>query len=396
MTVASLDVPAARDSRELPLSTIAAIVLFSAITPLVLLIAPALAVQLGLELKLSPAEIGNFFFVELGAMSLATLPSYWWLPRIEGRVVAAVAAAIFLAGNAATAILHPSYGGLLLLRAITAFGGGTLMVLCMTTAATARNRDRVYGLWVVGQLVAGAVGLVVLPHLFAVYGMRALYGLLTVAALICLPLIPCFLPRDVIRARQAAGSEHGAVAGEDSLPRALLCALAVFMFYIAIGGAWTFASSSAASMGFSPEASGTVLAIASAMGIVGALLASMLGGVMSRATMLWAGYGILIASLVLLCLDQGAWAYVAALLAFKFAWTFVIPFVLAAVAAIDRSRKLMASVNLMIGGGLAVGPLLAGVMVQALGRSTPMFAAAAVVAVGSLAALFVTAVRQPT
>ncbi len=100
------------------------------------------------------------------------VPSCGW-DDVDARRVAAIATAVFCIGNLATALLMPGFVALLALRALTALGGGTLMVLCMTSAATSGNRDRVYGLWVVGQLVAGALGLFVLPHLFDAFGLRA-------------------------------------------------------------------------------------------------------------------------------------------------------------------------------------------------------------------------------
>ena len=150
--------------RDFAASTLLSLVVFAAITPLLLLVAPAVAAQLGVQLGLSASQIGTYFFVELGAFSCATLPSLFWLGRVDARRVAAVAIAVFCAGNFATALLMPGYAGLLALRTITALGGGTLMVLCMTSAATSANRDRVYGLWVVGQLVAGALGLFLLSY----------------------------------------------------------------------------------------------------------------------------------------------------------------------------------------------------------------------------------------
>lgn len=67
---------------------LAAIVLFAAITPTILMTAPAVAAQLASEWQLSPARIGDLFSVELGAMSLATLPAWWWLKRVDWRAAA--------------------------------------------------------------------------------------------------------------------------------------------------------------------------------------------------------------------------------------------------------------------------------------------------------------------
>ncbi|MFW2474917.1 MFS transporter, partial [Burkholderia pseudomallei] len=168
--------------------TLAALVAFAAITPLLLLVAPAVAGQLGAQLGLSASRIGTYFFVELGAFSAATLPSYLWLGRIDARRIAWGATAVFCAGNLATAVWMPGFAPLLALRAATALGGGTLMVLCMTSAAASGNSDRVYGLWVVGQLIAGAAGLFLLPHLFDMVGLRALYAVLAALALCAAPL----------------------------------------------------------------------------------------------------------------------------------------------------------------------------------------------------------------
>ncbi|MBN9271029.1 MAG: SUMF1/EgtB/PvdO family nonheme iron enzyme, partial [Mesorhizobium sp.] len=72
-------------------------------------------------------------------------------------------------------MMLPGYKSLLLMRAVTGFGGGTLMVLSMISAQDAENPERVFGYWVVGQLVAGAIGLALLPHLFATYGLSSFY-----------------------------------------------------------------------------------------------------------------------------------------------------------------------------------------------------------------------------
>ncbi|MCF8997380.1 MFS transporter, partial [Pseudomonas carnis] len=78
---------------------LAAIVLFAAITPTILMTAPAVAAQLASQWQLSPARIGDLFSVELGAMSLATLPAWWWLKRVDWRTAARVAALLFMAAN---------------------------------------------------------------------------------------------------------------------------------------------------------------------------------------------------------------------------------------------------------------------------------------------------------
>ncbi|NHL66603.1 MFS transporter [Burkholderia ambifaria] len=367
-------------------STLVALVVFAAITPLLLLVAPAVAAQLATQLGLSASQIGTYFFVELGAFSLATVPSYLWLGRVDARRVAACAIALFGMGNLLTALWMPGFGALLALRAVTALGGGSLMVLCMTSAATSENSDRVYGLWVVGQLTAGAIGLFVLPHVFAAFGLRALYVALAVLALFAAPLSRGFPATLGVGTASAQAARGGANA--DASPRFVVLAIgAVLMFYLAIGSVWTFASRAAAQAGLDPQSTGNVLAIASVMGIAGAALASCAGGRFARRAMLAAGYALLAASLVALAALPDASGYSAAIFAFKFAWTFVLPFMLATVAQIDTSGRLVATLNFVIGAGLAAGPLLAGLLLDAGGTMHALFAAATAGAIASFAAL---------
>ncbi|NTZ09986.1 MFS transporter [Burkholderia metallica] len=366
-------------------STLVALVVFAAITPLLLLVAPAVAGQLATQLGLSASQIGTYFFVELGAFSLATVPSYLWLGRVDARRVAAFAIALFGAGNLLTALWMPGFAALLALRAVTALGGGSLMVLCMTSAATSRNSDRVYGLWVVGQLIAGAIGLFVLPHVFAAFGLRALYVALAVLALLAAPLSRGF-PSSLGTRTASAHTAHG---DAPPTPRrfVVLAIGAVLTFYLAIGSVWTFASRAAAEAGLDPQSTGNVLAIASVMGIAGAALASCAGGRLARRAMLAAGYALLAASLVALAAMRHTGGYSAAIFVFKFAWTFVLPFLLATVAQIDTSGRLVATLNFVIGAGLAAGPLLAGLMLDAGGTMRALFAVATAVAIVSFAAL---------
>lgn len=335
----------------------AAIVIFAAIVPAVLMVAPALAGQLAGQLGLSPSQIGNLFSVELGVMSLATLPAHWWLPRTNWRLMALLAGLLFIIGNVASA-LTTDYHGLMAWRAVSAAGGGSLMVLCLSAASYTANKDRVYGLWVLGQLVLGAVGLAVLPALFEHFGLAVAYWLLAAWMLICLPLAGAF-PSRRPAPRQRATSR--------SLPRfdALLGILAVLTFYIGLSAIWTFIGGIGKETGLSAQASGQVLSVATLFGIAGASAATLIGQRGSRRLMLFAGYLAMVVSIGLLYGTPELLRFVVAALVFKFTWTFVLPFVLATLADLDHTGNLMNYTNLMIGGGLAVGPAIAGRLIDA-------------------------------
>jgi len=166
--------------------------------------------------------------------------------------------------------------------------------------------------------------------------------------------------------------------------KVVLGILGILSFYISLSGVWTFIGAISAGAGISAEASGEVLAIATVMGIVGAGCASLIGNRLSRTLLLLLGYGLMATS-VLMLLGQPPLARLAlAALAFKFTRTFILPLILACLADLDRSGKLMNASNLVIGGGLAIGPAIAGRLIESSGGFQPLLISAAVLTLTSL------------
>ncbi|BAQ75034.1 major facilitator family transporter [Pseudomonas sp. Os17] len=361
-----------------PLGLLAAIVLFAAITPAVLLTAPAIAAQLASQWQLSPTRIGDLFSAELGAMSLATLPAIWWLKHIDWRRAALCSALLFIVANLLSMLAH-DYSLLLMARLCSALAGGSLMIICLASAAASPTPSRAYGFWVMGQLVLGAIGLSLLPMLFQRFGLGACYLILALLMTLCLPLVRCF-PSGAAR------------PGADAPPapaisrfKAGLGILGILTFYISLSGVWTFIGAIGSQSGLSAQTSGDILAIATLMGIVGALCATLFGDRLPRSTLLLLGYGLMAGS-VLLLLDQPQLArFALAALVFKFTWTFILPLILARMAEMDRSGRLMNASNLVISAGLAIGPSLAGRLIESSGGFQGLLLGGALITLASLA-----------
>ena len=118
------------------------------------------------------------------------------------------------------------------------------------------------------------------------------------------------------------------------------------------------------------------------------MTATYLGGRSARQAMLILGYAILILAVAGLAVFSGGAAYIVAVCAFKFAWTFVLPFIVAEVAGRDPSGRLVAATSLIIGTGLSLGPLFAGLMLGAAWSLSSVFIGAAVCGVVSVTCLF--------
>jgi len=355
-------------------SLTAAIVAFSAIVPLALLVAPILTTQLMHERGLTASQVGAYFLFELGGISAASLPAMLWLGRVPSTRVARIAAVLFIIGNLVSTASLP-LPALLLVRLITAMAGGSIMLLCMAAAGASARRDRLFGFWLTGQLVLGAAGLALLPTLFARFGIAAQFGVMAGLMLLALPLT----------SRLRVSSRPPTDSTPLSLPVLLTAAvmLAILAFYLGLGGTWAFMSVIAEHSGLAATTVAGQLAAASLFGIVGAVAATWAAGHLPRRACLAVGYACLIGAVLALLLPQSGTGFAASAYAFKFGWTFALPFILAAAAGRDPTGKIMAPVNLVIGTGTSVGPLIAGAILQRLGL-TPMLTLSAVFIGGSL------------
>ena len=358
------------DSADSPAHT-AAIVVFSAIVPLALLVAPVLTTQLMHERGLSAAQVGSYFLFELGGISAASLPALLWLGRVAPARVARIAAIIFIIGNLVSTLSLP-LPALLVVRLVTAMAGGSIMLLCMAAAGASKRRDRLFGFWLTGQLVLGAAGLALLPTLFARFGIAAQFGLMAALMLLALPLTVHLRGGDAATPATSTTSLSGLPLG-----LTITVMVAIFAFYIGLGGTWAFMSLIAMHSGLSEQTAAGQLAAASLFGIVGAVAATWAAGRLPRRLCLAVGYAALIGAVLALLLPLSSVAFAGSAYSFKFGWTFALPFLLAAAASRDPTGKIMAPVNLVIGTGTSVGPLLAGAILQPLGIAPMLLLSAA-------------------
>lgn len=165
--------------------------------------------------------------------------------------------------------------------------------------------------------------------------------------------------------------------------------------YISLSAVWTFIGGIAAGAGLSPAHSGQVLAVATLLGIVGAGAAALIGARFGGGRLIVLGYALLLASAALLTGQPLLLRFALAALLFKFTWTFVLPFILARVAGLDNDGKLMNGINLVIGGGMAIGPTLAGSLIESSGGFNALLFGALGCALLSLLLISLASPRAP-
>ena len=368
------------------------IAVYSAVLYMTLLIAPVIAAKLVSQFGLSSTEVGGLLSLELGAFSLATVPAYLWLRRVNLVTATRVFTLVAVAGNVASGFVD-SYGLLVASRIVTSLAAGSITVIILTLSSKTANPSRAYGLFVTAQLVMGAIILAVFPAVFANANVSAVYWTMAGLALCCL-LFSGRIDGNALRAGSSAADPGSASARTVRVPKlkAGLGLAAVLLFYISLSGVWSFMAQIAGGANIDLSTTSLILALATVPGIASSMLATVLGDHPKRALFLVLGYVGLTASVAMLFGLTGAVQFALAAILFKFTWTFILPYLLSSISDLDASGQLMNTTNLMIGTGFAVGPLLGGILIEATGGFTAMLAVACVGALVSM--LFAASIQR--
>ena len=156
------------------LVTLSAIIVISSVVPIVLLAAPALVGIFISTLGLTPQHSGYLISSEMAGMGLATLPALFWVKAINWQRIALIALIVAALGQLVTVAVD-SFGWLLAVRFIIGLATGTLMSVCLVSINLSVNPDRIFGLWVVGQLSFGSLVIAILPSVVDSFGVAGFY-----------------------------------------------------------------------------------------------------------------------------------------------------------------------------------------------------------------------------
>jgi predicted MFS family arabinose efflux permease len=372
--------------------------LYSAALYSVLLIAPVVGSKISDQYAVDSTRLGLLFSLELGAFSLATIPAYFWLRRANLRTASVIATVLVVVGNIASAYA-PSFEALVGLRFLTALAAGSITVIILSVSGRTSNPGRAFGLFVVAQLAMGAAILAIFPAIFASADVGLVYWTLAVITAACLPSVAT-LDGTFMRADSNDPRATPEVSIAPPSRRVIVSFVAglaaVLLFYVALSGVWTFMAQIASDAGTSDSATSFALSSATVAGIASALIATWIGETPRRRIILACGYVAMAASVLLLLGGPSLIQFVTAAVIFKFAWTLILPYLLSTLSTIGSGGQVMNTVNLMIGGGFALGPVIAGVFIDSTGFTGMLvFSAACLIASFLFIAAATRGTREP-
>ncbi len=371
-TPVALASPSPKATRYTDFKTNAYVVGFSASLYMVLLITPMITTKLVEQYSLSASAVGTLLFIEIGAFSFATIPSYLWLRRFNLTLATWMFGAIAVLGN----VLSGFAGTVELLiasRVVTSLAAGSITVIILALARKANNPSRSYALFLVSQLGMAAVFLAIYPVFFENRSVSAIYFALAILAVVCLPLAGLIDPNAYKREAAAEKiNSHGkrATSSKRLGLSAAMGLTAILLFYISLSSVWAFMAEIGSDSQIDMAAISLGLSGATITGIVAALTATALGEHRRSNLLVLLSYAGLAGSMALLFGTIAAAQFIIAAGLFKFTYTFILPYIVTSVAKLDPSGYLTSTINLVGAGGFSLGPLVGGTIISWSGNYT--------------------------
>jgi len=340
-------------------SPITAAMTFVVIGMQVFIIQPGIVQGFVSRLGLTEARAGYLASAEMFGIAAATVLSAMFSAKLNWKWLCGAALAILALADLSSAVIH-DYPGLVGVRALAGLASGVLISLGYAVVGTGAHPDRNFGLLITFVLVYGALGLWAIPtglDRIGVPGIMLVLALMPLGGIVLLPSFPAALP--------AAGAE-GAAAPEERRMGALMLA-SVLAFFLGQGVIWAYLFLIGTSMGIGEQAVANGLTVAQFAGIAGAFAAAMLAARVAPVALFVLGIVLSIAPLYFLSLRLDGLAYGASVIVFNWAANLLTPLLVAMVARLEARWVQPAAALQML--GLALGPALAAMLIDAGGYS---------------------------
>jgi len=381
MTIAMNQASAKQPIDSVP--TLAATILISIVGVEVFIVQPGFVQGLAQYRGLNEVEAGFIASLEMWGIAASTFVLSIFSSRLNWRYCAYLAVVLMVVANGLSSLpAWQSHFGIL--RSIAGLGSGVLISLGFIIMGLSAKPDRNFAVMIFWILVYAAIVFYLLPQIYQSMGFDAslvLFAGFSLIPLLVIQFLPAHAPR---------------VATDDVQPNgnaACIAAVAtLFIYFLAQGVVWAYLFLIGTAGGVAEQSVAEGLSLAQFTGIAGALFAAVAATRFGRGLPLFIGIGLSIVSLALVLKGEFiAATYIVAVCVFNLAWNMTHPYLLATLAALDSSGRLVGigvSAQML---GLAIGPALAALVLadadsyfNVLLLAMGLFAAAGVVLVAAL------------
>lgn len=291
---------------------------------------------------------------ELLIMALASIPSFFWMPRLSWRKVVTISSLMVIICGIWSIAIGNNYELLMWARGISGFFMGNLMTVAIAAMGSTQNKSRNIGNTVAVMLAFSALVIFLKPY-FANFGPAYIYGVMTLLG--SAAFIGSFnFPHTFLDQKEKGG---GSAAFSKNL-KPIFGLIGSGAFMAGNVGIWALMERFAHAQGLSGSAIASILTVAVLFGIMGAILvgwaAKNFG--MKKLMLIAASGQILV--LTLLIINTSLISFAVAACVFFFFWNLWFPHQIGLVAQTDKSGRYIALLSFFQGGSAGLGPVIAG------------------------------------
>jgi DHA1 family inner membrane transport protein len=329
-----------------------------------------------IDAGLDHQHAGDLGTIELVALALTTTLITPYVAIVSHRKLAIVGTLVAALGLAISA-LSVGYTPMIVGRIATGIGSGLAISGANAAVAAREDAERIFAIiWTLGGAITASLAMY-LPRVVEGGGYPLGFGALLLLAFVGLPCIFWLPPKPAASAQPATENTDSAASASNSSdsdlgkafgPLVWMTFAGMFLYSAAEQALWNFAYNIPIEAGVAPTLAAQVLAFTTIMGLAGGACAALLGVRFGR-----------ILPIVLGCLLSlsGRWLYISSAsgstlflgsLLWGLGFYFVSPYQMGLVAAIDRKGHAAVASAAAFNFGYAVGPGLAGRILQYMDR----------------------------
>jgi predicted MFS family arabinose efflux permease len=310
------------------------------------------------------SAVGQMFSFENGSFFITLLLASGPIAKMSRARTALAGMLMLIVGNIASAYAD-SLTALLIARTITGVGAGLISAAGTAAAASSRQPERVFAIITVLHNIILSAQYKVIPYVMTETDPAGCYLMMAAVALVSLPLCRWLLPP-----RKSDANEGNLVTLLLSAPNRMLAVAVMagmFIFEVGQSGLFTFLDQIGIQAGLDADGRGTVLSVTNFIGLAGGVLAALLGRRWGRVWPITIGLGFNVVAAAGLAVFESNFAYSALNLLWAFAYNFLVPYLMGALATLDDRGRWAVAGDAFWNGGAVPGPWIAAVLVEEAG-----------------------------
>ena len=345
------------------LHALCALLIIHTIGPQAVLVLPALVQGYLESIALTEREAGLLSSVEMGGMFVAAALLFFLIDRIKWRTLLFVGLLLMAVTNLASmaaSTLSPLY----IFRFVAGFGAGVIVMVTYAMIGKTLNSDRNFGLAIFFVVLYAAVVFPLVPWALSNYGMPAIFLFFSVFGLFGFPALYWLPDKSAIDVDDLC-EDPATLPEEPSVVLKAMMPAALLTFFIGFMAVWIYLFRLGVRYDLGEQSISNALAVSQVFAMAGAFSVVVLTSILRRE---WALGGGLLCSIAVFASffspSQGIVFFTLMVGLYQFFWNMLHPYLLAALASLDTTGRLIVLGTAMQFLGTAIGPGLAALVLK--------------------------------